>query len=171
MKLSMNIKEYIKLSNNYEFLTSYERNKLINYNKELLERYPWLTSGSDNCTYTLLDFIPQGWVIAFAEQMCEEIQAELSRCDCVEDFCITEIKEKYGTLRIYIGSLPVDCKVPEIIYKYEKLSEHHCIHCGAPLHDVRYIAKGWTSFYCYNCAAAKGFDNFHNGERGTPITE
>ena len=45
--------------------------------------------------------MPMGWRRAFGEEMCEEILQVLIKYDCVDLYRITQIKEKYGTLRWY----------------------------------------------------------------------
>ena len=91
----------------------------IEKNKQLVSKYPWLWPSDWNWvpipeaeydySWTVLDEIPEGWKIAFGEQMCEEIQAVLEKHQCVERFHIEQAKEKYGALRIYFASLPKDC--------------------------------------------------------------
>lgn len=46
--------------------------------------------------YTELDSMPDGWRVAFGEQMCQEIMDELVANRMVDDYRITQIKEKYG---------------------------------------------------------------------------
>jgi len=99
--------------------------------------------------FTELDDMPDGWRKAFGEMMCEEIKQELIRCNYLNEYMITQIKEKYGELRWYDSGTPVDCKVPEIIDKYSMLSRNICIICGKP--DVPITDNGWISPYCKNC--------------------
>lgn len=109
--------------------------KVKKFNKDLLEKYPWLTpfnnwSGKKitDCIrpngeegfwpgdpekhpdydyeYTLLDNMPDGWRIAFGDQMCEEIDRELRRFDYQDKYRIVQIKEKYGSLRWYDNGTP-----------------------------------------------------------------
>ena len=125
-------------------------------NKKLVERYPFLlprnrwtdkVSKDYDYSYTELDEMPDGWRIAFGRDICEEIRDELERAGYLDRYRITQIKEKYGTLRWYdfghterIGR--------EIIPKYEKISAHTCICCGKP---ATRITLGWISPYCDNC--------------------
>ena len=59
---------------------------------------------------------------------------------------ITDIKEKFGTFRLYCnyGSN----ELYNIINKYEELSWHTCINCGK---SATYTSKGWISPYCEDC--------------------
>lgn len=52
-----------------------------------------------------------------------------------------------NSLRWYDNGSPNGC-VYKIIDKYEAISYHTCINCGAP---AKYISKGWISPYCENC--------------------
>ena len=109
---------------------------VADYNKELIKKYPWLIptnrwsgkkitdcagpNGEEgfwpgepqshpeyNYEYTELDDMPDGWRLAFGEQMCEEVQQELEKFDFVNKYFIEQIKEKYGGLRWYSGPCPV----------------------------------------------------------------
>lgn len=147
-------------------------------NKELIEKYPWLTpsnrwsgkwitdcAGSDgeegywpgdpeihpdyDYDYTELDDMPEGWRIAFGEQMCEEINQELLTWsdEARENFRITQIKEKYGSLRFYTNYTSEN--LHKIINKYEDKSRRICIRCGKP---ARWMTRGWISPWCDECA-------------------
>ncbi len=149
-------------------------------NKELIEKYPWLTpsnrwsgkwitncAGSDgeegywpedpsvhpeyNYEYTELDEMPQGWRAAFGEQMCAELNEEIARWpeQARDNFRITQIKEKYGSLRFYTSGETREFR--QIVEKYEKLSKRTCIGCGQP---ARWISRGWISPWCDDCARA-----------------
>lgn len=135
-------REYLRLRNKFPSESnSYEswkedRNLIINYNKDLLKRYPWLEpvnafsgkriiqcSGKNgekgfwpgdpnknpdyDYSYTVLDEMPRGWRLAFGDDMIEEINQELLKYDFVEDYRVIEIKEKWGGLRWYDGGTPV----------------------------------------------------------------
>ncbi len=125
-------------------------------NKKLIERYPFLTPRNRwtgkipedyDYSYTELDAMPDGWRIAFGEQMCEEIREELLKAGCLEKYRITQIKEKYGSLRWYDFGC-TDKMIQQIIPKYEKLSAYTCICCGKP---ATQIALGWISPFCDDC--------------------
>lgn len=106
------------------------------FNKSLTERYPWLIPinnwsgkritdciGSDgeegfwpgspdkhpdyDYEYTSLDNMPDGWRIAFGDQMIEEIHQELIKYNFVDKYQIVQIKEKYGGLRWYDNGTPI----------------------------------------------------------------
>lgn len=100
--------------------------------------------------YTELDDMPDGWRIAFGEQMCEEIRNALLEYggeQALNDYRVTQIKEKYGYLRWY--EYWTTDKLQEIITKYEDLSELTCIACGKP---AVYVSTGWISPWCEECS-------------------
>ena len=228
-----------------EYLESTNKEEKKQFNKELCEKYPWLIptnrwsgmriteaqnggfwSGSPDSIpdydyeYTELDEMPKGWRLAFGDQMVEEIDQELRKYNYVDKYRITQIKEKYGSLRWYDNGsprgklsdtyeivevkcgehfpwdtekvliydhsehyLPIigldedlnlseeelayrkeynkdsiqvyraydlleKCQIPDIIIKYELLSEKTCIDCGKP---AKYMTLGWISPYCEDC--------------------
>lgn len=107
--------------------------------------------------YTELDSMPDGWRAAFGEQLCEELKAELEKAGALDSYRITQIKEKFGTMRWYdSGNTEAGYK---ILSKYEALSIRTCICCGKP---ATRIATGWISPYCDDCCS---------GERTIPIEE
>ena len=101
--------------------------------------------------FTELDDMPEGWRIAFGEQMCEELKQELLASggeEALQEYRIVQIKEKYGFLRWYDnGCTSRWCH--EILPKYEALSERTCIRCGKP---ATQISTGWISPWCDECA-------------------
>lgn len=133
-------------------------NERIILNKSLCEKYPFLVprnrfSGEVvkdyDYSYTELDAMPDGWRKAFGEQICEEIQKELSLLPekARLDYRITQIKEKYGSLCWYCNWYTDE--ISKIIRKYERISERTCIKCGAP---ATKISLGWISPWCDECA-------------------
>ena len=128
----------------------------VEKNKKLVERYPFLlprnqTNGEVpvgyDFSYTELDMMPNGWRIAFGEQMCEEIREELVKYNCLGDYRIAQIKEKYGALRWYDYGAPKKVGL-EIIPKYTKISACTCVTCGAKATRVTY---GWNNPFCDEC--------------------
>lgn len=129
-------------------------------NKKLIEKYPfllphnrWTDEVRDDYdySYTEMDAMPEGWRIAFGDAMLEELAAALG--DYASEYRITQIKEKYGGLRWYDNGAPVHCGHYEIINKYENMSYHTCIKCGAA---ATKISTGWISPYCDFCATKLG---------------
>lgn len=140
-------------------------------NKELVERYPFLMPHNRwtdkipedyDYSYTELDTMPDGWRKAFGERMCEEIREELESTDDLHRYRITQIKEKYGTLRWYDFGC-TERMLHEIIPKYEHLSARTCVRCRRP---ATKISTGWISPYCNACA-----DEIGQYESFIPIEE
>lgn len=130
----------------------------IEHNKELIEKYPWLLPRNRwtgevvkdyDYSYTELDDIPDGWRIAFGKQFCADIQRELDKLkpETAADFRVLQTKEKFGQLRFYTNWVTEG--IDEVIRRYENLSEHTCIRCGAP---ATKISTGWISPWCDKCA-------------------
>lgn len=140
-------------------------------NKELCRKYPFLipynrwsgmliTEASNggywpgspesipeyDYSYTELDDMPEGWRIAFGEQLCDELKQELELSNQMDKYRIIQIKEKYGILHWYDNSQSKKCM--DIISKYVKLSERTCICCGKP---ATRITTTWISPYCDDC--------------------
>ena len=133
-----------------------ERRK-IKENKKLIKEFPFLLPRnvwtgeviSDyDYSFTELDSMPEGWRKSFGFDMCKEIKEELLKYNYLDNYRITQIKEKYGSLRWYDNGYPRDSKIGSIIEKYERLSEEICINCGNP---AKYYTKGWISFICEDC--------------------
>ena len=142
-------------------------------NRELCERYPFLipwnrwsgvliteaenggfypgdpeTKVEYDWEFTELDSMPTGWRKAFGEQMCEEIRQALIEDDDLDRWRIVQLKEKYGSLRLYDNGYKPGSRVPEIIDKYSRMSERICVRCGKP---ATRITTGWICPYCDEC--------------------
>lgn len=91
----------------------------------------------------ILSNMPKGWVDAFGDLLCEELSKVVS-----DDFTVVEVKEKYGSLRIYCGGT-TSPEVWRIIATYEFLSGYICCVCGKP--DVPMVSTNWCSPYCGDC--------------------
>lgn len=117
----MTVKEYIdtyfesiscKDTERYNTL----KKQIIEYNKDLIKRYPWLEPTNRwtgkhledyDYSYTELDDLPSGWRIRFGNNIVEEINSELEKFNFVNNYRILQIKEKYGTLRWYDEGTPI----------------------------------------------------------------
>lgn len=107
----MTTKEYLKACRDPS-----SENLVIEFNKALISKYPWLTPRNRwaddiprdyDYSYTELDNMPDGWRSAFGDQMVEEIHQQLVKYDFVDRYRIIQIKEKYGSLRWYDSGTPI----------------------------------------------------------------
>lgn len=131
-------------------------------NKELCKKYPFLSWYGNplylgysedlnlDYKYTWEDELPEGWRKAFCPQMWDDLKTILEKADYVDKFRFAQIKEKYGTLRLYHNGVPASIyeEVSAWETKYENLSEETCINCGAP---ATHMTLGWINFVCENC--------------------
>lgn len=174
--------EYIDLMNDLKTSPLKSRD----YNRYLCTKYPWLIptnlwTGKEienfDYTWTELDYVPDGWYIAFGEQMCSEIAEVLAKTkDKNFKYQIIQIKEKFGELRWYDNGAPEDIydELTNIIEKYTELSKKTCIFCGKP---ATQISTGWVVPWCDDCVKQNkhagdnyyfkplvNFKNIQNGE-------
>lgn len=154
-----------------EGVTTLDRSK--EENKRLCDRYPfllpwnrfsgktiiegrnggyWLGNPNEipeyDYEYTELDSLPDGWNKAFGEQMCEELREALIEDGDLDRWKIVELKQKYGSMRLTDNGYKHGSRVPDIIGKYESMSERTCVVCGAPATQV---TIGWISPFCDEC--------------------
>ena len=147
----------------------YTREQLKNW--ILVNKYPFLLPKYWNAenmvyeadkdydyTWTELDAMPDGWRKAFGEMMCEEIKEELVKHNCLDEYLILDVKEKFGMLRWHDNGTPIGCNVSRIIDKYSTLSENICIICGKP--DVPMIGTlpSYISPFCKKCYSMPNFE-------------
>ena len=147
----MNVQEYLDLVRHTD-----ENDRLIQeYNAKLIDEYPfldprklWVDKTDDyDYSYTEMDAMPEGWRIAFGDNLLKELKEELIKSNCLDEYRVLEIKEKYGNLRWYDNISSKD--IYNIIHKYEDISARTCIHCGKP---ATKISTGWISPWCNDCA-------------------
>ena len=110
-------------------------------------KYPFLKTNKHffqtSCWYYCID---AGWRKAFGIQLCDELKAALKRNNCLKNYHITDVKEKYGELMIYDDGAPEE--VHDIINKYSYISLRTCIVCGR---RAKYVTTGWIEPYCEDC--------------------
>lgn len=103
-------------------------------NKFLCWRYPFYKfinrDGKVDYSTTWYDLIPYGWRKAFGRQFSRELKRTLIKENLLTNFTFTDIKEKYGTLRIYCSKYSE--AIDKLLNKYELLSIDYCINCGRP---------------------------------------
>lgn len=113
------------------------------FTDEIVSRYDY---GS-----TELDAMPDGWRLAFGEDMCFEIKKLLEKVNFEYDYRILQIKEKFGELTWYDRGVPIEIydEYHNVLDKYTTLSRKTCIRCGNP---ATKISTGWVNPFCDNCA-------------------
>ena len=130
-------------------------------NAELVVQYPFLlpldyqgkVPKDYDFTYTEVDMVPKGWH-SIVRAMSEEIRFYLvNKGIDPYAFHIDQLKEKFGSIRLYY-SLHLEDKfddegIDAIIQKYEELSEHTCCECGK---EATLMSRGWICPYCKDCA-------------------
>lgn len=135
----------------------------LHWRRKLVKRYPFLMPKSYLFTGEVLsrkqkqyayrslrfvDDMSKGWFKRFGLKMLEEIREELLRYNYLNEYCILQVKEKYGHLCVYDAGVPIGCKVEDIIGKYSRQSECVCIKCGT---DGKMVNAGWFIPLCERC--------------------
>lgn len=97
------------------------------------------------------DAMPKGWKKSFAVKMYKEMKSLLKKANYLNEYRITDLKEKYGTLHLYDNGVPesIAHDFQRLISKYEDISMFRCIHCGKV---TKYYTTGWINYICKNCA-------------------
>ncbi len=95
----------------------------------------------------MYDDVPIGWKRAFGKIMLEEYREVLIRNHYLRNFQWEQVKEKYGTLRLYSNGAPE--AVLNLESKYDYISGFFCISCGRMNSPV--LTGGWVEPLCENC--------------------
>lgn len=123
--------------------------------KQLVEKYPFLLPRNiftdklpDDYDYTYIKYleIPKGWNKLFL-QLCEDIRQPLIDEGYLDNFRLTQVKEKFNELRVYHTGAPD--VVEDIIRKYEVMAKYVCSHCGRPA-DYE-TCECYIESFCSNC--------------------
>lgn len=123
-------------------------------NKKLIKKYPFLKQ-AESLDYTWYDSIPDGWK-TISLKYFDEIMDLLKKNNKTYFLHFSDVKEKYGSLRIYSyinmsarkTDLDLHDKIEQILYRLEHESWKTCIHCGKP---AEYETKGWITPICKEC--------------------
>lgn len=102
------------------------------------------------------DFLPDGWTNTFVPELKKELANVLG--SYVDDFTVFQIKDKYGTMRIYwswtdrkysssevVDLTEISEEVEAVIRKYENISEKTCVVCGK---EATKMTNGWVMPVC-----------------------
>lgn len=132
----------------------------IELNKTMIEEFPFLlprnrwtglVSDSYDYSYNELEAMPEGWLIAFGYEMICELRDELASTNFLSEYRITDIKEKYGTLRWYDAGNTKNGH--DIVSKYCGESARVCQCCGKP---ATHMTNGWIGYFCKECGKQLG---------------
>ena len=126
---------------------------------KLIEDFPWLFRESTlPCTQTCLCWgceCGDGWFDVIYD-MCKEIK----NIDTERRVSFTQIKEKFGTLRVYYTTRPsmiiddeeFDDKIFNIIMKADNRSSITCEDCGKP---GKTVGVNWLMTLCEECEESR----------------
>lgn len=126
-------------------------------NKKLIKEHPYLLPRNVwtgkvrkdyDYSYTEYDHIPKGWKIGFGKFLLEDLKVACLKTNFLDKLRFSQIKEKYGTLRMYNFGAPQE--VHNVLEKYEFISEHVCIQCGSPYACI-VNDYGWCLPLCECC--------------------
>jgi hypothetical protein len=98
--------------------------------------------------------VPAAWLYAI-EKYLEKTQWDWEKNGLRVQIC--QIKEKFGTLRIYTDILEGSSRAgldDENIAYCEAIVNHTCSKCGCMTKDIRYTS-GWIAGYCPECFPTK----------------
>jgi len=155
-KLKNRLKRFLWLFIHFFHRHTKEEKYRIKTNKRLVKQFPFLLPKDRfygevlydyDYTYTELDEMPIGWRNSFGIEMCEEIKKCLLKANFLRDYTITQIKEKFGTLRWYDNGVPdsISEEFHLIINYYEDKSMLVCLECGKP---TKYVTTDWIEYLC-----------------------
>jgi hypothetical protein len=99
--------------------------------------------------HTELDGMETGWRKSFGIEMMKEIRKQLIKEKFLFKFRITDIKEKYGSLRMYHNGSE---EIEKIVDKYEDISRKICLICGKPATE---FLGPYEMPYCSECCKPK----------------
>ena len=126
-------------------------------NKKIVKLHPYLLPRSAwtgkvvrdyDYTWTEYDCISKGWRIGFGKFLLEDLRKACLKTNFLNKLQFTQIKEKYGSLRLYNNGAPQE--VHDVLMKYEFISEYVCYQCGSP--DACIVNDyGWDLPLCKCC--------------------
>lgn len=126
-------------------------------NKKLVKRYHFLlpknvwtgkvVKGYDY-TWTELDCLGKGWKAGFGKLLLEDLREACIKTNFLDKLQFSQIKEKYGSLRLYNFGAPQE--VQDVIQKYEFISQYSCYYCGSPEATI-VNDYGWYLPVCKCC--------------------
>lgn len=108
------------------------------------------------CNY--ISEMPKGWTSLFGAELLHDISIQIVNENKESDYEITEIKEKYGSLRVYMSNY--DDTMNNIIDSYSCLSSRTCTQCGQMLNIC--ITMNYILPICESCLR---FENMQSKQK------
>lgn len=130
-------------------LTTEQITQLVAKYPYLIPRNVWTGEKEEDYDYSYIHGqyeLPTGWNRLFL-LLCKELLPHIVASKLKDKFYFTQIKEKYGTMRVYTSCLPD--AADNIIGYYESFSKYVCFICGQ---FAKYYTTGWVAYYCENCS-------------------
>lgn len=124
-------------------------------------RYPFLRVRGAGYSCTWFDAIPEIWGISFGYELVKDIDFVLGKGMFRHRYIVTDIKEKWGQLRIYDNGVPegIYREMEEVLSFFESLSYYTCFYCGNVSNTH---STGWILPVCRICAEEKGISAVPN---------
>jgi hypothetical protein len=124
--------------------------KLVKLHPYLLPRSVWtckVVKGYDY-TWTEYDCLYKGWKTGFGKLLLDDLREACLKTNFLNKLQFSDIKEKYGSLRMYNFGAPQE--VHDVIRKYEFISQYICYQCGSPESTI-VNDYGWYLPMCKCC--------------------
>ena len=147
-------------------LSTQDYKELINHFPFLYPRNVWTDEPIEDYDYDWclgVDELPEGWVRLFL-LYCKHMRSELMKSNYLDKFRFTQIKEKYGDMRLYNNGTPKDSSCYDLEYIYGHLSTYVCENCGKP---AKYESRGWIA---QECEEHKSKDSIKKKKKNYTIT-
>lgn len=122
--------------------------------QQLMNRFPFMEAENylgKKLGYPIHHDFQDGWY-KIIECLCTNIAADLTLYPN-PDFAVIQSKEKYGTLRFYTTSIPLNSKIFGYISDAETESANTCEICGST-EDVDLYGDYWVATRCKNCGVS-----------------
>jgi hypothetical protein len=110
-----------------------------------------------------------GWFLLI-DSLCHSIQEHINNHNkyiqegekAVPQMVFTQVKEKFGALRIYYEGGDAYCQ--GLLDMAEGMSYRTCENCGTFSDDIGRVTKGWVQSLCTDCAKEYQKEIVHNEE-------
>ena len=95
----------------------------------------------------ILGFEGTGWERLFL-LYCKHMREHLLAANALETFQFTQLKEKYGSMRLYDTGAPSSAYAVGLENIYEYLGTVVCYRCGEL---TKYVTEGYVEYLCSSC--------------------